>query len=46
MRKHICYYLKGLPMASEVRNKVNHLETEKEVKATLTEYFNTIKHIN
>ena len=46
MRKHICYYLKGLPMASEVRNKVNQLETEKEVKATLTEYFNTIKHIN
>ena len=46
MRKHICYYLKGLPMASEVRNKVNQLETKKEVKATLTEYFNTIKHIN
>ena len=46
MRKHICYYLKGLPMASEVRNKVNQLETKKEVKTTLTEYFNTIKHIN
>lgn len=46
MRKHICYYLKGLPMASEVRNKVNQLETEKEVKNTLIEYFNTIKHIN
>lgn len=46
MRKHICYYLKGLPMASEVRNKINKLETEKEVKGTLKEYFNNLEHIN
>ena len=42
MRKHICYYLKGLPTASEIRNKINHLETEKEVKKVLTEYFSKI----
>ena len=42
MRKHICYYLKGLPMASEIRNRINKLETEKEVKETLKEYFNSI----
>ena len=46
MRKHICYYLKGLPMASEIRNRINKLETEKEVKETLKEYFNSIEHIN
>ena len=46
MRKHICYYLKGLPMASEIRNRINKLETEKEVKETLKEYFNNLEHIN
>ena len=46
MRKHICYYLKGLPMASEIRNRINKLETEKEAKETLKEYFNSIEHIN
>ena len=46
MRKHICYYLKGLPNASEVRDSINHMETEKEVKNTLLEYFKSINHIN
>ena len=31
MRKHICYYLKGMPQASLIRDKINHLENEKEV---------------
>ena len=39
MRKHICYYLKGMPGASEIRDKINHLESEKEVKQELEEYF-------
>ena len=42
MRKHICYYLKGMPMASEIRNKINKLESKKEVKDTLTEYFKSL----
>ena len=46
MRKHICYYLKGMNNASEIREKINHLETEKEVKKVLEEYFRQIKHIN
>lgn len=46
MRKHICYYLKGLPKASEVRDSINHMITEKEVKNTLLEYFKSINHIN
>ena len=46
MRKHICYYLKGLPNASEVRDSINHMITEKEVKNTLLEYFKSINHIN
>ena len=28
MRKHICYYLKGLPGASLVRDKINHLDSK------------------
>ena len=39
MRKHICYYLKNMKNASELRNKINHLETKKEVEETLKEYF-------
>ena len=35
MRKHICYYLKGMDKATEIRDKINHLETEKEVKGNL-----------
>ena len=42
MRKHICYYLKGMNQASEVRDRINHLETEKEVKQALKEYFSKI----
>ena len=42
MRKHICYYLKGMPKASEIRNKINKLEKEREVKDTLIEYFKSL----
>ena len=39
MRKHICYYLKNMKNASNLRNIINHLETKKEVEETLKEYF-------
>ncbi len=39
MRKHICYYLKNMKNASEIRNTINHLETKEEVEQTLTKYF-------
>lgn len=42
MRKHICYYLKGMDQASSIRDRINHLETENEVKQALEEYFNKI----
>ncbi len=42
MRKHICYYLKNMPNASQTRNKINHLETQQEVEDTLKEYFSNL----
>lgn len=39
MRKHICYYLKGLPNASEIKEKINKLENQTDVEQTLKEYF-------
>ena len=39
MRKHICYYLKNMKNASEIRNKVNHLDKRSEVEQALKEYF-------
>ena len=42
MRKHICYYLKGLPGASLVRDKINHLDSKEEVEKELMDYFHII----
>ena len=42
MRKHICYYLKGLPGASTVRDKINHLESKEEVEKELVDYFSLL----
>lgn len=42
MRKHICYYLKSLPNASTVRDKINHLESKEEVESELVSYFSYI----
>ena len=44
MRKHICYYLKGLPGASVVRDKINHLESKEEVEKELVNYFKTLSN--
>jgi tRNA-dihydrouridine synthase B len=45
MRKHICFYIKGLPKASEIRDKINHLTTKNEVEESLKEYFEYIENI-
>ena len=42
MRKHICYYLKNMKNASEIRNTINHLDTKNEVESVLTKYFYNI----
>lgn len=42
MRKHIGYYTKGLKDSSEIRNKINQLQTRKEVEETLKQYFKNI----
>lgn len=43
MRKHICWYLKNLPNSSQVRQRVNELESKDEVILTLEEYFNSLQ---
>lgn len=42
MRKHIAWYLKGLPQAANVRNEVNTLGSLKEVSDALEEYRNSL----
>ncbi len=42
MRKHISAYIKNTKGASSIRDKVNKISTEKELRACLTEYFETI----
>lgn len=42
MRKHISAYTKSLKDSSQFRNKINTLETKKEVIDCLKEYFNTL----
>lgn len=39
MRKHVCFYIKGEKNASEIRDKINHLDTKKEVEDAINEYF-------
>ena len=42
MRKHICFYLKGMPNASEIRNEINHLEDREEIEKRLKDFFKNI----
>ena len=42
MRKHIAWYVKGLPESTKIREKVNTIKTEQEIIDCLTEYFNQI----
>jgi len=39
MRKHLCWYTKGLPGGAEFRQKVNHLENVETVVRSIKEYF-------
>lgn len=44
MRKHISWYLKGLPNASEMKNKVNQISEEKFLIELLLNYQNELKN--
>ena len=39
IRKHIAWYVKGMPNATIIRNKINLVESEKEFLEILSEYF-------
>ena len=39
IRKHIAWYVKGLPNASVMRDSINQVQTTKEFKEILKEYF-------
>lgn len=39
MRKHLAWYIKGLRDAARIRTQINHLATQAEVSALLTDYF-------
>lgn len=43
MRKHLCWYTKGLPGGGEFRQTVNHLETVAAVQDAISAYFRTIE---
>ena len=42
LRKHMAYYLKNLNGASAIRQKINQIETKKELENCLIEYFNNL----
>ena len=42
MRKHLAFYIKGTENASEIREKINHIEVKKELENALKEYFTSI----
>lgn len=43
IRKHIAWYVKGLPNASVIRDEINKVETTENFKKILLEYFKTIQ---
>ena len=44
MRKHISWYIKNMPDATKIREKINNFESRKEVIDCLTEYFNNVSN--
>ena len=42
IRKHIAWYVKGLPRASEIRNEINKVENEKTFFEILEKYFGNL----
>lgn len=43
MRKHVGWYIKGLPGASKIRDQVNRLKTKEEIFNLLEEYKNNLE---
>ncbi len=44
MRKHLCWYTKGLHSAAEFRTRINHLETFGEVRREIETYFLSLEN--
>ena len=42
LRKHMSAYIKNMPDATTMRQKINSIDTRKELEETLKEYFETI----
>ena len=42
MRKHLAWYIKGLPYSTNIRDKINHLNKYNEIKSLLTNYLNQL----
>lgn len=42
MRKHLAFYIKGEKNASEIREKINHIDDKKKLEKTITDYFKNI----
>ena len=42
LRKHMSAYIKNMPDATTMRQKINSIDTRKELEETLKEYFNSI----
>ena len=38
MRKHVAWYLKGLPNSNEVKNEINTMENKGDIERVLFEY--------
>jgi tRNA-dihydrouridine synthase B len=43
MRKHLCWYTKGLPGGAEFRTQINHMTREEEVLAAISRYFKSFQ---
>ena len=39
IRKHISWYVKGMPNCSYIKEQINRIETEEDFKKIITEYF-------
>jgi len=44
MRKHLCWYTKGLHGGADFRERVNHLARVEDVKREIGEYFQSLTH--
>ena len=42
LRKHLCAYLKNMPEAAKMREKITTIETKKELVQSFTEYFQSL----